>query len=277
MRRLWNVHSWRLIYDHERTDREKRIYLGFPIDYICDHVIRKGLTDFNQPAEHSDYGKLVPEEKVLLYFAIFFPNHFFSSYAAFDSLAERLESYFARHDPPPLLIDVGCGPATSALALLDLRGGQRFAYYGVDNSLAMRQKAKELLLGAKDRGLARAAMRFALAEHWETIPVDRMPPASRVIINFSYFCASHSLDESSIKSLAGFIGKIRSSQNVDQLMIVYTNSTRDIANSRYLQLLKLLNRESAAENREIEYRKSRFQSDAKPLSFRFESLILKGD
>lgn len=275
MRQLWNVHAWQLSYDHEKSNRAENVYFGFPFLVIRNDVLRQGLADFHTTYKHPLYGQLTPDEQATLYFAINFPAHFFVSYAAFAEFKAQLDSLF-ESSSPPRFIDIGCGPATSALAMLDLRRGQRFNYIGIDSSAAMRQKAKELLLGAKDRGIAHEKMSFALLDGWNEFPLDRLSPDIDIILNMSYFCASHSLNNASIQSLAQFIEKLKLSDCVRRLFFIYTNSTRPIANVHYQELLNSLGINSAVKNRTIHYRTKRLADNDKSTAFRFEAIFLKG-
>ncbi len=274
MRSLWRNHCWSVLLDDARTNRVQSVYFGFPLECIRTEVICEGLADFDAVSSHPMYGTLTPQEKVLCYLYLNFPSHFFASFAAFDSLRAEIAE-MSGPNKRLLFFDIGCGPATSALAFLDLRERRRFDYFGIDVSQAMRDKAKELLLGAKDCGLARPAMYARFGPTWNDARLDRIPACSQVIVNCSYFFASQSLADSDIESLAEFLSRLASLDAVERILLVQTNSTKDRLNRRFVQLSNRLKRTPNCAEQTILYGTKR-SAPAKSTTFRFDSLMLKG-
>lgn len=54
------------VLNDKRTDWEENISLGYPFQVIRDDVIKMGRADFTTGHEHSKYGDLSADDKVLL-------------------------------------------------------------------------------------------------------------------------------------------------------------------------------------------------------------------
>ena len=92
--------------------------LGYPYGFIQNNVLGNGRADFSNGYKHEVYGNLSADDKVLLYCYFNMRGHFHSSTANFEVAKDwLLETLFAKK---PLIIDFGCGPATTALAIADL-------------------------------------------------------------------------------------------------------------------------------------------------------------
>ncbi len=108
-----------------------------------DEILARGSADFCVPhTDENEPGRnLTLNEKTLLYCYRYFRMHYESSYKVFEVLFGNCESF----STPLCLVDFGCGPATSGIALRDFIQSEDFHYIGVDRSAEMLKKAKELI------------------------------------------------------------------------------------------------------------------------------------
>ena len=93
-------------------------------------AIKGGQASFDEP-----WGVLSPADRVLLY-------AFFNQKGHLEELTEAFRMIFANTTPEdPIVVDLGCGPATGGLALAGALDTAVFDYIGVDSSKAMREFA----------------------------------------------------------------------------------------------------------------------------------------
>jgi len=76
--------------------------LGYPFQVIRDNVIQLGRADFTMGHEHSKYGELSADDKVLLYCFTYMRLHFFESLATFRHYKSALEAMFSSASPKSL-------------------------------------------------------------------------------------------------------------------------------------------------------------------------------
>jgi hypothetical protein len=211
--------------------------MGFPFDFVRTEIIESGRADFSSSYIHEDYGTLSSVEVALLYCFVNMKKHFYSSYANFRLSEQRLTELFDEHDQV-VLIDIGCGPATSGLAFAELFKGRQFKYYGIDRSVAMRNKARSMMRAGKKHGLVHKATSVVCHESWNNVGHE-FGENSAVVINFSFFFASPFLKSKDISELADFYFSIRHSGD-SNVQISYTNSVKDEASESYKRFISRL-------------------------------------
>src|SRR5207248_8446060 len=129
-------------------------------------VLEWGLTDFRTPADLSGRPPLDPAEKVLLDCYVNMRKHFFACRATYEAFKPVIKGIL-RSAARPVVIDVGCGPATAGLALADRFPRRTFDYVGIDSAPAMLDKARELWGAAKKAGLVGAESAAAFRPTWD--------------------------------------------------------------------------------------------------------------
>lgn len=108
-------------------------------DYIRNTIVEQGQADFT-----TGYNGLTPDDKVLLYAYCYFQMHFSSTMAVLEKYKPAFENYIWKKCKGVAFLDVGCGPLTSGLALLELSNKYfkphkpfDYTYVGIDIAKAM--------------------------------------------------------------------------------------------------------------------------------------------
>ncbi|MCI0643147.1 MAG: class I SAM-dependent methyltransferase [Gemmataceae bacterium] len=237
MERVFKKHVVEPVMNDPRTDWSQDVSLGYPFQVIRKQVIKVGLADFSKGFDDGLHGPLTPEDKVLLYCFVNMKSHFFTSFATFK-LHKR--SVGALLKERPLVIDVGCGPATALLAFADVFPSSEFDYIGIDAAQPMLEKADELWNAAVQTGmLSKKSRRFETAS-WVELPKHPFGTNNWVLLVFSYFFASQSLRPSDIHSLATTVDKLRKNRPGKVMLIFHVNSPLATANRNYHVFKKLL-------------------------------------
>jgi|GEM_PF-1104175 len=224
----------------ERTFNKQghRHPLGYPFSVIRDKVLRRGRTNFSEGYEHDvEEEKLAPltsDDKVLLYCSLNFRGHYHSSLEHFKNVKQQLLDEFLVDKP--VVIDIGCGPATSALALAELFPNKPFDYIGIDSAKAMRQRGASLLSDAKQGHIMHNACEISFLTNWNSIPIAKN---ATVLFNFAFFFASETLDEITLRSLAKCVRRVAVARKSRTVFISYTNATHAFSNCNYVTFLNL--------------------------------------
>jgi SAM-dependent methyltransferase len=265
------------IINDKRTDPPENVWLGYPFKVIHDEVIKMGLADFTVGHEHEQYGDLTPDEKVLLYCFVNMKLHFFETLSTFrafkPTLRELLDS-----PRPPLMIDLGCGPGTAALALADCLGQPTLRYFGLDISRAMLKKANSMLTAAIDASLFARNSQVLTTSSWQTLrkAPEEFTKARNVFFNATYLFASKSLD---VDDVCGVVTAFLESPRVHKLVFIDANSTAEIAREKYALFKKHMKgmfTRTDLEDVTIRYRKKRLGGDVVAAKFKRQLLRFKG-
>jgi SAM-dependent methyltransferase len=260
------------------TDMDRNVLLGFPYDVIRKEVIEVGLTNFDSGHYDPLHGSLTPNEKVLLYCFINMKGRFFSTYNNFRTNLMRLKRLIDGGSHL-VFIDVGCGPATACLALCDLIKTQEFLYFGIDLSETMREMARAFWDAAVNKGLIDTSAATIFEHSWLSFPAKQIKKRSSVLLNFSYFFASHSLTQDDIDSLANLVRDLVDNDHIQDLLVSYTNSGFEHANQKYVKFKKQLGARWAKSEPEVSnivYRKKPGRKETGNVTFVSEFLDLKG-
>jgi SAM-dependent methyltransferase len=228
---FWNSIG-KVIQDDPRTDWSENLSLGYPFELIREEVLAKGLADFSTGHDHAIYGSLTAEEKVLLYCFVNLKRHFFACLATYEVHRTILQKVLDS-ESPPLLVDVGCGPATACLAFAELKVNRRFDYLGIDQAPTMRSRANALWESARTRGLIDKDSKATFVPSWSDYAEDNIGAEVPVIVIFSYFFASHTLTLAAIVSLARFVNRLTKTRTSGNSTLVYLNSSNPLANRNY--------------------------------------------
>ena len=186
-------------------------FLGLSRQGALD-AIEWGQAPFDEPL-----GGLTAKDRVLLY-------AYFNQKGHLEELTEAFRMIFSNTAPEnPIVIDLGCGPATGGLAMAGVLPSPVFDYIGVDSSKAMRSFGEHLA--------SRAPQLSDVRCHWASdlaaVEWDRAPGWRSVLIIVSYLLASPTLNPirlvADLNELLAKLGKGR-------VTMLYTNSPTPKAN-----------------------------------------------
>lgn len=208
---------------------------GHSKKYILDNVLIRGRGDFSKPS-----GDITAEDKVMLYCFFNLKKHFFTSYAVFQNVINSLKEFFKSPDYKPVVIDLGCGPMTSGLALADLIFTTRgtaitMSYVGIDIAIPMMKKAKDFM----SLPIFSTETTFDFFESWNELSAKRLNGIAGtnnpIIFNASYLFASDTLDE---QDLAHYVSNVAKSYK--NVYFVFQNPNREDRNIKYIQFKKIV-------------------------------------
>ena len=214
------------------------------LNYQREVILEQGRADFDVPFEDFDVPFedcdglfLSQKEKVLLYCAHYMPMHLFSSYHIFKN---RLSSRSSNI----VFIDFGCGPLTSGTAFWAAARQHNITYIGIDSSLTMRDKAREINQHGP-YGPDRSSESFYKDDQLHLIPDYNQLPgllgriemgnlnATLIIFNFCYFLASKSLN---IGDLSNVLIQIVERYSQHKMYVVHQNPTSSRLNENWKKL-----------------------------------------
>lgn len=259
---LFNEEVYNAIVTDQRTTNDGNMNpLGYPHGIIQPNVLQNGRGNFSKAYNHSKYGRLSPDDRTLLYCFMNFRGHFHTTKANFALRKHWLLTEFVEQNP--IMIDISCGPATSALALAELYPGTRFTYIGVDSAHSMRTRGASLLTSAKSRGVVHESSIVSFESSWNSLGVT-FPTNSAVMFNFAFFFASKTLRHRDLNSLASKVERIGTRLPTRSLIISYTNSIQTVANENYERFLDILQvtPKFGRANRTVRFRNRRHHTGA---------------
>ena len=220
----------KFIKQHPRTEWHEKP-LGYSRDYIRYEILSTGLADFDEP-----FKNISCRERVKLYCYFNLRKHFFTSYSIFERLPTLLDIYQSKNRIK--FLDIGCGPATSGLALIDFLFNQTgkavlLDYFGFDISKAMLIEAKDLLTNdAFDKNSV-----IRLHERLNDMNIDELNDASCLIINTCYLFASSRLD---IEELSAFILMLKENYKNVPKFLIFQNPNDRTKNTNYFRFKELI-------------------------------------
>ena len=158
-------------------------------------ILEQGRSDFTSPILG-----LTPEQTTLLYCCHYLQMHLASSRYVFDACHQVFNGFPAFLDPHSLMIDFGCGPLTTAIALACYSAQVRkqklnLNYIGIERSSAMIKKAQQF---SQCQALFGSQSNFHFLQDYTnsdtlTRQIHQYTHRSRqswVVLNFCYFFAS---------------------------------------------------------------------------------------
>lgn len=186
-----------------------------------------GQAEFDEP-----WGSLTPQDRVLLYSYFFQIRHLRELTVAFRHLF--------KDGPPnnrPVVIDLGCGPFTGALALAGVFGNEIcFDYIGIDQSNTMLNFGEHLVSSAKDRGEMHGVS-YQKATEISSASWPRVLGWHPVLVIMSYLLASPTLD---VKQLVAELNALLGRIGRGHVTLLYTNSPKHAPNRRWDDLSSAL-------------------------------------
>ncbi|WP_139419362.1 class I SAM-dependent methyltransferase [Chryseobacterium mulctrae] len=227
---LFNNKFLDYLRNHPRTEWHE-ILLGYD-----QYTVRKKIINFGQAHFDDLYGHLTSNDIVKLYCYFNMRKHYYSSLYLFDRFNHIAR--FHGTNGRIKFIDVGCGPATSGIALVDHLYSDSaelvsFDYFGVDYYGSMREEAEYMMQNSayNDQGTT-----FYLADLAE-LGYELLDNANSIYINTCYLFASDSLNEN---KLAEDVMHIRKSKPDVPCYLLFQNSTDPAKNVKYNNFKRLL-------------------------------------
>ncbi|NJI72296.1 hypothetical protein HCX49_03680 [Sphingobacterium kitahiroshimense] len=221
----------RYIKAHPDT-RWHEILLGYRQFIVRREIIKFGQAHFDDP-----YRNLSANDVVKLYSYFNMRKHYYSSL----HLLERFRHIADFHGTNGRIkfIDVGCGPATSGIALVDylhtINGGTvSFDYFGVDHYRSMRQEAEYMMQNVVYENTDSTFFMQSLGD----IDFECLENANSIFINTCYLFASDNLNE---EKLAVEVLNVKRSKRDVPFYILFQNTTDPAKNVKYENFKRHLN------------------------------------
>lgn len=204
-----------------RETRESQTRLGLPVWWIFQNAVGGGQASFDEPVE-----PLSPRDRVMLYAFLLQKGHIGELTHAFELLLSKQPHLLQG----ATIVDIGCGPFTSGLALANVAGNSTaFRYVGVDTSQQMRTLGCELAHAAMDAsGLhPGASIAFVASLDYFDFGSSR---AGWTIVVLSYLLASPTIDVALlVRQIVDACNRI----GPGPVALLYTNSARDEARAAF--------------------------------------------
>ena len=194
--------------------------LGLPTSWIFSQAIGGGQASFDKPL-----GALSAKDRVLLY-------AFFNQKSHVNELVHAFEKLLTtpRDLNRATVVDIGCGPFTSGLALAEVVGNAtEFRYFGVDTSQTMCAFGGQLAEGAK--AVDGLSSETTVSFFSSTDDIDFGASRSTwTIVVLSYLLASKSIDaEVLVRQVVDACNRI----GPGPVALLYTNTSRKEATEAY--------------------------------------------
>ena len=174
-----------------------------------------GQAQFDEP-----WRDMSPADRAMLY-------AYFNQKGHLEELSEAFRMVFANQMPnAPIVIDLGCGPATGGLALAGVLDPPDLDYIGVDQSAAMRELGERLTASAPRL----KAMRRHWASDLKSVGWNRAPGWRPVLVIVSYLLASPTLEPA---KLVDHLDTLLARLGNGRVTMLYTNSPRPSANRNF--------------------------------------------
>ncbi|WP_461790489.1 hypothetical protein [Pedobacter sp.] len=208
-----------------------RLLLGYSFDEIKSNIINFGQTDFDKAVD--DLSHL---DMVRLYAYCNMRMHFFAA----KHLFERADLFLTLYQSPGTVkfIDIGCGPATSALAFIDhvhqyTNEKVEFDYIGIDYYNSMRSGAKYFM----NNDLFVHKQHAIYLKELKEMDFEVLEKANSILINASYLFASENLEP---LTLAAEVMNVRKSQPECPCFFIFQNAIGSSRNIKYEEFKKAI-------------------------------------
>ena len=216
---------------HPKTEWYSKL-LGFSKDEIRYKIIELGQANFDK-----EYGSALSSKEIVTLYCFFnMRKHYFTSLSMFERLDNLIDIY--NSSKRIKFIDIGCGPATSGIALIDYLHTQtgrlvKLDYFGVDIAESMRNAARDFLNNEiiDNNSLVRVVKEF------EEFDLNELADGSCILINTCYLFASPSLD---IYNLANFVNEVRSQHKNLLKYLLFQNPNDREKNGKYVCFKELI-------------------------------------
>lgn len=203
----------------EAVDYYKKLRVNIPFS-----VLERGTTDFDRP-----YGDEDNFYKVEAYIHQYLRMHYRRNFAVFENCK------FLNAKKPCLFIDFGCGPMTAGLALAKRIGKERaretVAYWGIDISTRMREKAEQINGYYRLFSDANFSESFAKSAAYGKMVKNDFHNDCIIVVNFSYVLSDMTL-KGAVHAVTKQVAKMAeyAFQHNCPMYIVYQNPHAGAAN-----------------------------------------------
>lgn len=198
------------------------------IDYGRSHFVQSKIiqTDLKDDSGRNRMRTFTPDDQVLVYCHNMMPAHYASAKLMYGSVREWVEERIACTSQRTISVHLGCGPATNALAFMQVFGDRIgcLEYEAVDISESMHQMGERMLQAAyADRVV------YHKLSHFEELNDDYWNALSSVptviFFHFSYFFAK--IGPYSAEKLASRIASIMASHPLNRYVFFIQQADAD--------------------------------------------------
>ncbi len=220
---LFNTKFIDYIRNHPQTEWNQ-VLLGYDKFLVRSEVIKFGQANFD-----NDYKTLNSAEVVKLYCYLNMRKHYYSSLYLFERCL-WLKNIIAL-DGCAKFIDIGCGPATSGIALTDYLNAddlslKQFDYFGVDSYQSMLDAASDLMTNDVYENCSYQQYVKSI----KSIDVNNLSNANSILLNACYLFASPSLE---IDDLVMDVNTILENNNTKPRFLFFQNTIEPNKNIKY--------------------------------------------
>jgi hypothetical protein len=200
------------------------VLMGLDAFTIRSEVIKFGQANFDNP-----YKTITSDEVVKLYCYFNMRKHYYSSLYLFERCS-WLKKFLSK-DGCLKFIDVGCGPATTGIALTDhlltvKHENSKFDYFGVDYYKTMLVAASDFMENTVHQSCSANQFINSITD----IKSENLKNANSIIINACYLFASPTLD---ITQLAKEINALLENYEKLPRFLLFQNTTDPLKNIKY--------------------------------------------
>lgn len=215
---------------HPKTNWHQ-VLLGFPKNEIRYDIIATGQADFDRK-----YKSLSANEVVMLYCYFNMRMHYYTSLSIFERLSNLIEIY--KSGKRIKFIDIGCGPATSGIALIDFihnhtRQLVLIDYFGVDIAQSMRDTAEDFL----NNDVIDNNSLIRVVKEVDELNLEELSNGGCILINTCYLFASPRLD---IYKLANFVNEVRAKNKNVLTYLLFQNTNDKSKSENYFRFKELI-------------------------------------
>ena len=286
--KFFNQEVNKLYKNHPKTKGWIQEVISEDSFYHREQILKRGQADFN-----NGFNKLTPEEKVTLYCNYYLQMHVASGYYVLKKGESVLRKFFAIPNKNICFIDFGCGPLTSGISLAwacldwsEIYGNNRLKinYLGIDTAIPMIKKAKNI--SSKYSNLFDNSIYsfdfikdFAKYSKISNFIENKLVSCEDelIVLNFSYFFASDSLD---VEEIIDLVEKIINNYGIQhQIVILFQNPINGYKNGEWQNFRERIQLNVVVEDEEeIKYRNTtsayneKDQSEIKTIQLKYAVL-----
>lgn len=211
------------------------------IDYGRSHFVQSKIiqTDLKDASGRNRMRTFTPDDQVLVYCHNMMPAHYACAKLMYGSVREWVEERIACTSLRTISVHLGCGPATNALAFMQVFGDRIgcLEYQAVDISESMHQMGERMLQAAyADRVVYHKLSHFEELNDDDWNAVSDVPTV--IFFHFSYFFAK--IGPYSAEKLASRIASIMASHPLNRYVFFIQQADADRSLKSYRVFRKAL-------------------------------------
>lgn len=211
------------------------------IDYGRSHFVQSKIiqTDLKDASGRNRMRTFTPDDQVLVYCHNMMPAHYASAKLMYGSVREWVEERLASTSLRTISVHLGCGPATNALAFMQVFGDKIgcLEYEAVDISESMHQMGERMLHAAyADRVVYHKLSRFEELNDDDWNALSSVPTV--IFFHFSYIFAK--IGPQSAEKLATRIASVMASHPLNRYVFFIQQADADRSLKSYRVFRKAL-------------------------------------